>query len=364
MTAPPAPRTVGQHCPGYQQGWTSRAREVLGLLPAGTVETGRRSIERGLMAAGVAEANHSWATEAWVAERLVEPLLLVDDWPPPSQPLPVGGGAVHADLTDDDHELFAGLRQAMTEDGTRLEAEVLAAAAQELRLPVTPYRRPADTSITTNQPEPQPAVEASSGWRRSGPMVVDLTALWAGPLATSLLAELGARVIKVDPDCRPDGLRVHDPVYRTLNANKTIVDLDLRLGPQREHFESLLNEADLLVDSFSRRVMTNLDYGPDELRARFPQLSTLSIVAFPAGTAEQDWVSYGPGIHAASGLAFKGHDPTCGPQPAPIAYPDVLAGLSAFAAGAEALSARRGAPHREISLAGALEPLITPRGTP
>ncbi len=364
MTSRPTPRTMGQGCPGYQQGWPSRAREVLRHLPAGTIEAGRHSVERGLTAAGARDANHSWTTEAWVARRLIEPLLLVGDWPPPSEPLPVGDGAVHADLTDDDHDLFAGLRQAMAEDGSKLEPESLAAAAQEFRLPVTPYRRPTDASIATDQPGPEPTIKASSRWQQSEPVVVDLTALWAGPLGTSLLAELGARVIKVDPDCRPDGLGEYEPVYRALNANKTIVDLDLRLNPQREHFESLLSEANLLVDSFSRRVMTNLGYGPDELRVRFPQLSTLSIVAFPLGSADQDWVSYGPGVHAASGLAFKGHHQIQGPRSAPIAYPDVLAGLSAFAAGAEILSTSKGAPHREISLAGALEPVIARRATP
>ena len=283
-------------------------------------------MERGLAAAagtGTGWAAEAWATEAWVAERLIEPLLLVDGWPPPSQPLPVGDGAVHADLTDDDQELFAELRQAMSQTrasasaaqgGSPLDAETLAAAAQELRLPVTPYRHLADASPGADgDNDLEPEDQSQPGWERSEPLIVDLSALWAGPLATSMLAKLGAKVVKVDPGCRPDALGEHGPFYQALNGGKTIVDLDLRLLTDREQFESLLDRADLLVDSFSRRVMPNLGYGPDDLRSRFPTLSTLSIVAFPAGSPEQDWVSYGPGVHAASGLALD-REPGQGPD--------------------------------------------------
>ena len=260
--------------------------------------------------------------------------------------------------------------------GSPLDAETLAAAAQELRLPVTPYRHLADASPGADgDNDLEPEDQSQPGWERSEPLIVDLSALWAGPLATSMLAKLGAKVVKVDPGCRPDALGEHGPFYQALNGGKTIVDLDLRLPTDREQFESLLDRADLLVDSFSRRVMPNLGYGPDDLRSRFPTLSTLSIVAFPAGSPEQDWVSYGPGVHAASGLALD-REPGQGPdwahldwrrprpRPAPIAYPDVLAGLAAFAAGSRALRAGVGTPraHHEVSLAGALQPLVAARG--
>jgi hypothetical protein len=323
------------------------------------------------LAAAADGANRAWATERWVARRLVEPVLLVDDWPLPTQPLPVGRGAVHADLTDDDQELFAGLRHTLGRDASErdpiaadppLEPETLAAAAQELRLPVTPYRDLAQarrSGVGANSDTGSTSWDrAPRGWARPDPLVVDLSALWAGPLATSLLAELGARVVKINPGCRPDGLGQHPPLYRALNGTKTIVDLDLRRRADRDQFESLLGQADLLVDSFSRRVMPNLGYGPDDLGTRFPTLSTLSIVAFPAGSAEQDWVAYGPGVHAASGLALDRGQAR--PRPAPIAYPDALAGLAAFAAGSRALAAEPDAPrhHHEVSLAGSLQPLV------
>ena len=88
----------------------------------------------------------------------------------------------------------------------------------------------------------QPAVvarAAGTGWSRL-PVVVDLTSLWAGPLATSLLAMLGARVVKIDPDVRPDGFREHPALYASLNGAKEIVDLDLRQPGHRARFEALV----------------------------------------------------------------------------------------------------------------------------
>jgi hypothetical protein len=310
-----------------------------------------------------------------VAERLIEPLLLTDDWPEPTPPFPVGTGAVHADLTDDDHELFASLRRSLAAGEGALDAEELASLAQELRLPVTPYRTGPDRTGRSRPgpaptPPPLPSERPVRAPAHRRPLVVDLTALWAGPLATALLAAVGAEVVKIDPDCRPDGLRLHPPVYEALNGAKTIIDLDLRSDSDRRRFEHLLARADLVIDSFSRRVMPNFGYGPETLHRHYPQLATLSIVAFPAGSPERDWVSYGPGVHAISGLAASpsptgqetagtgGDEGLRHLRAAPIAYPDALAGLAAFAAAAELLTGTSCLPHREVSLLGSLRPLL------
>jgi hypothetical protein len=324
------------------------------------------------------------AQETAVAEQLVLPLRLVDDWPEPAGPLPVGGGAIHADLIDEDRVSLARLRAALAGSlgpGRRLDAESLAAEAQLWRLAVTPYRslpggevsgdaageplaerqRPATGGAGPTGARLRPA---SDHQPLAGRLVVDLSVLWAGPLATSLLAELGAAVVKIDPSCRQDGFREHPELYSRLNGNKEILDLDLRVGADRRRFEALVSGADLVVDSFSRRVMPNLGYGPDQLRALRPSVASLSIVAFPAGSPEQDWVAYGSGVHAASGLAAVDTGVSsmggAGPRfrPAPVAYPDALAGLAAFAAGAELLSRPGPSNHREVSLAGAIAPLV------
>ncbi|MEZ5407352.1 MAG: CoA transferase [Acidimicrobiales bacterium] len=339
--------------------WPARAGDVLGQLPAGVVEAATASLRRGLATAGRLDDSGSWAEPDAVAAQHVRPLLAVDEWPGPSAPLAVGQGAVHADLIDEDHDRLAILRSILADVGP-VDAETLAAEAQDWRLPVTPYR-----DLPTMAP-PAPAAGTGTpggpGWDGPAPLVVDLTALWAGPLATSLLADMGARVVKVDPGVRPDGFREHPVLYAQLNGAKEIVDLDLRRDDHRSRFEALVGGASLVVDSFSRRVMPNFGYGPDDLRRLNPRLATLSIVAFPAGTREASWVSYGPGAHAVSGLGT--HLDGAGRrrfEPAPIAYPDALAGLEAFAVAAELVGAVAGGgplPHREVSLSGALAPIV------
>lgn len=353
--------------------WPARAREVLAALPDGAADAAVASLRRGLTAAGRLDDLAAWLAPDAVAAQLVRPLLTTDAWPGPSQPLVVADGAVHADLIDEDHDRLAILRSILADVGP-VDAENLAAEAQDWRLPVTPYRDLPDWPPPPAAGPSVPRAVSAGGWN-GAPLVLDLTSLWAGPLATSLLADLGVRVVKVDADIRPDGFREHPPLYAQLNGAKEIVDLDLRLDDHRRRFESLVDEAALVVDSFSRRVMPNFGYGPDDLRRRNPGVATLSIVAFPAGTREAAWVSYGPGVHAFCGLGTLSDDGGGRRfQPAPVAYPDALAGLEAFAVAAELLAARartspgptlphrsvphRPVPHREVSLAGALSPLV------
>lgn len=361
--------------------WPARARAALGRLPTGTVEEARASVRRGLEAAGMVEDRPAWLDDIWLEARLVAPLVLEEDWPSPAPPLPVEDGAVHADLAGPDLEAFSRLwstlivephKREVAAEGLPVElsersdrgatAERLAAEAQVWRLPVTPYRHLTEaTRALAAAPDrltPRSVAAGLAGrWRgRDQPLVVDLTALWAGPLATALLADLGAEVVKVDPVARPDGLARHRAFHHHLNSAKQVVDLDLRDNSDRRRFEALLDRADLLIDSFSRRVMPNFGYGRPALAARWPRLAALSITAFPASAAEADWIAYGPGVHAAMGLGDRG--PGRSFDPAPVAYPDALAGLSAFATAAELLARGPSAPaSTEVSLAAAVTPL-------
>ena len=371
---------------GDRATWPDRARAAIGQLPAGTVEAAQSSVRRGLEAAGTVGERRNWLDDAWLEARLVAPLALEADLPPPAPPLPVGDGAVHAALIDSDSEVFARLQTALADDsGQSGAAERLAAEAQIWRLPVTPYRRldqavrafPAlpDRLASTGDEnggrdfrERVPVQADAAGSigdrdrqerrprRRDQPLVVDLTALWAGPLATALLADLGAEVVKVEPSVRPDGTARHRAFYDHLNSAKQVVDLDLREELDRRRFEALLDRADLVIDSFSRRVMSNFGYGRPVLAARWPWLAVLSITAFPTSAAEADWIAHGPGVHAAMGLGDRGPGRTF--EPAPVAYPDALAGLAAFATAAELLTRGPAAPvNSEVSLAAAVAPL-------
>jgi len=304
-------------------------RRAIAGLPAGMVEAAVRwrSIAATVVGGEVPD-------QAVVERELVLPLATEPAWPGPSAPMAVPGGWVQADLIDDDRDTFDRLRRTHPEAGP----ETLAELAQQLRLPVLPYR---------TRPWPAPPAATSGPARHDGNLagrtVIDLTSLWAGPLATRLLAEAGAEVIKIDPACRPDGFRVWPRLYDALNGAKQVIDLDLRVGDHRAAFESLVGEADLLVSSLSRRVLPNLGYDHAALRTLQPRLGTLDIVGFPVGCPEQDWLAYGTGVHAISGRGMVDGRP----RPTPVAYPDGLAGHAGFVRALELLGT---GDHGEVSL--------------
>jgi hypothetical protein len=325
-------------------------------LPAGTAALAVALAEQGADRLAALTGRACAADPLRAVAHLLLPHL-TGDRVEPAPPVPVGGGAVHADLTAEDAATFERLRAV----SGGCDAEALAAEAQRWRLPVTPYRalleRPASGSAAGGRPEaPGEPAEGLAPLRPldlSSVQVLDLTAMWAGPLCTALLAEVGARVTTVEPACRPDGLRGSPGMFAALDRGKARVDLDLRRAEDRARFEALVGRADLLVESFSPRVLGNLGYGPEELHRLAPRLATVSIRAFPAGSTEEAWVAYGQGVHAASGLGMVDG----APRPAGFSYPDPLAGLWAFAEALAALAAPAGARRREVSLAGAVAPL-------
>ncbi len=274
--------------------------------------------------------------------------------PPVRAPRPVGGGFVDDATTDDDAETFSRLLALLGD----ADAELVASRAQEWRLPVAPYRRPHPLPLLPFFPGGGAGIPdwgRVDGCRRgaaplSGILVVDFTALWAGPLATELLAALGARVVKIEPSARLDGFRAvsgggiyPDDVFEegrtdrsgwfnALNRGKTRADLDART--RLDGIVDLVASADVLVESFSRRVMGNLGLGRDRLAAVRPDLVSVSVPAFSG--PEEHWVALGTGVHAASGLGWT---PAGSAAPA-VAYPDPVAGLTAAAAAVAAVAAR------------------------
>ena len=287
----------------------------------------------------------------------------------PAPPRPVdGGGWVHADLAaPGDEERYDSLMSTLSASAAAAEVAI---AAQAWRLPVCDYRK-------RNRASGAPWV-FELGTRcppvRSRPRILDLTNMWAGPLATWLLSSLGWSVTKVEPSFRPDGFRaldaggIHpgdtscDPgrdsaLWNALNHGKEIVDLDLRLEADRVRFVELATASDVVIDSFSPRVMPNfglpLPAGP----------LYVSVPAFPPGP-RRDWVAYGTGIHAVSGLGDVGGGRFAAPA---VAYPDPVAGFTAALATVAALDGRRrGLPVSRVEspMFSAVQPLLHRRSDP
>jgi CoA:oxalate CoA-transferase len=113
----------------------------------------------------------------------------------------------------------------------------------------------------------------------SGITIIDLSRILAGPYCTLLLAELGARVIKVEPPQQGDDARHYGPFkngksayFVSVNRGKESIALDLKSPAGREIFERLLDTADALVENFRPGTMEKLGYGWETLHPRYPRL--------------------------------------------------------------------------------------------
>jgi CoA:oxalate CoA-transferase len=113
----------------------------------------------------------------------------------------------------------------------------------------------------------------------SGITVIDLSRILAGPYCTLLLAELGARVIKVEPPQHGDDARQYGPFkngksayFVSVNRGKESIALDLKSPAGSEIFERLLDKADALVENFRPGTMEKLGYGWESLHQRYPRL--------------------------------------------------------------------------------------------
>jgi hypothetical protein len=120
------------------------------------------------------------------------------------------------------------------------------------------------------QPRPvwPPWRVTSSGERRSGvgrptPLVVDLSALWAGPLCAHLLGLAGAEVVRVESRTRPDGGRAGSAAFDDLlHANQPSVALDLHESGGQARLRALVARADVVVTSARPRALEQLGLDP------------------------------------------------------------------------------------------------------
>lgn len=121
----------------------------------------------------------------------------------------------------------------------------------------------------------------------SGILVVDLSRILAGPYCTLLMAEMGARVIKVEPPKGGDDARAYGPFvngkstyFASVNRGKESIALDLKNDEHRRIFEKLLEKADVVVENFRPGTMEKLGYGWETLHARYPKLIYASASGF------------------------------------------------------------------------------------
>lgn len=209
-----------------------------------------------------------------------------------------------------------------------------------------------------------------------GVRIIDLGRVYAGPLATRLLADLGAEVIRVEPPWGrgvlpppgpdyPDGEPGERPYnrlafYNELNRNKYAVSLNLAKPEGREVFLKLVKISDVVVENFSPRVLENLRLGHPHLREVKPDIILVSISAYGRTGPLRNYVGFGPQVEALAGhLKLVGYPDE--PVGAGVAYADATAGVLAAFATLLALRYRkltgRGV-HLDLSMLEALSSLL------
>jgi len=203
-----------------------------------------------------------------------------------------------------------------------------------------------------------------------GITVLDLTRVLSGPYCTMLLADMGARVIKVEQPGKGDDTRAWGPpfvngesaYFLSINRNKESVTLDFKHPAGRHLLDRLVARADVLVENFRPGTMTRagLDYA--SLAAQHPSLVYCSISGFGQHGPKRDRPGYDAVVQAEGGLMSVTGSPDGPPYRLGVAIADLVAGLLAAQGVTLALLARqrtgRG-QHVDISMLDGVAALLS-----
>lgn len=180
-----------------------------------------------------------------------------------------------------------------------------------------------------------------------GVRVLDVTRVWSGPLATCVLADLGADVLRVELPGGRDGQV--PPVIpgtglswfrETVNRNKRGIGLDLRQDAGRLAFLDLVRTADLVVENYRPGTLAGWGVGYEQCRQVRPDIVLVSVTGWGQYGPGIDRPAYDPVVQADGGWMALNGPPQGDPVRAPTFLADELAGLHA-AIGALAALAHR-----------------------
>ena len=175
---------------------------------------------------------------------------------------------------------------------------------------------------------------------RTGPLagitVVDVSRILAGPYCTLLLAELGARVIKVEAPETGDDARHFGPFvngksayFQSINRGKESIALNLKEEPDRAIFEALLETADVVVENFRPGTMEKLRYGWDSLHPRYPRLIYVAASGFGHSGPDMTRPAYDMVVQGMGGIMSVTGHPGTPPTRIGMSIGDIGSGLYA-----------------------------------
>jgi CoA:oxalate CoA-transferase len=168
----------------------------------------------------------------------------------------------------------------------------------------------------------------------SGLLVLDLTRVLAGPFCTMMLAELGARVIKVENTQGGDDSRSFEPFFQgqsayfaSLNRGKESLALDLKNDADRAVFLRLVRRADVLVENFRPGTLARLGFGYEQMREANPRLIYAAVSGFGQTGPWSRKPAYDLIVQALGGMMSVTGQPGDSPTKAGTSIGDITAGL-------------------------------------
>ncbi|MDE1903567.1 MAG: CoA transferase [Alphaproteobacteria bacterium] len=180
-----------------------------------------------------------------------------------------------------------------------------------------------------------------------GITVLDLSRILAGPYCTFLMAELGARIIKVEAPPKGDDAREYGPFrgskstyFSSVNRGKQSIALDLKNNSDKRIFEALLAKADVLVENFRPGTMEKLGYGWAALHPRYPKLIYAAASGFGHSGPWSDRPAYDMVVQGLGGMMSITGNPGQPPARVGMSIGDIGAGLYTAVAVNAALVAR------------------------
>ena len=170
-----------------------------------------------------------------------------------------------------------------------------------------------------------------------GVTILDLTRVLSGPYCTMLLADMGARVIKIEHPEHGDDTRGWGPpflgdesaYFLSVNRNKESVTLDFKHPKGRDVLNQLIEQVDVLVENFRPGTMKRAGFGYNDLAARLPNLIYASVSGFGQTGPRHTQPGYDAVLQAEGGLMSITGDADGPAYRLGVAISDITAGMFA-----------------------------------
>jgi crotonobetainyl-CoA:carnitine CoA-transferase CaiB-like acyl-CoA transferase len=198
-----------------------------------------------------------------------------------------------------------------------------------------------------------------------GIRVVEAATLFAAPLASMLLGDFGAEVVKIEHPTRPDPARGHGPSkdgvglwFKTLARNKQLITLDLAKPGGRDAFLRLVERSDVVIENFRPGTLERWELGPEQLLGVNPRVVIARITGFGQTGPYATRPGFGTLAEAMSGFAALNGEPDDPPLLPPLALADGVTALAAAFSILAALRARDEAGRGQVVDLSLVEPLL------